>query len=151
MPLILHSYISDVDIDFLLYVLELLGVSNHLMPAINSYYQQRKLDQPTCRKIRDVRLSCLVCCSLQQNTSVTFKIITAMKDKLKQLFGLENFPYIMQFMGWMNEPLSCYFQLPQACMDNVHKSLEKYPTDLLTINIVSIRLEVGSAIFNYQP
>ena len=150
MPLILHNYISDIDIDFLIHLIELMGALDHLKPVITNYFQHRTLQQPVYKKLHNVRKSFLVRCLLQQNSEVSFKTVTQLKRTLTALFGFESFPYIMQFMGWSNDPYY-YFQLPQSCMDDVRKSLENFPADLLNINIINVTLEVGSAHFCYKP
>ena len=149
--LILHSYISSYDIDFLVHLLKVLDKIELVRSAIDRYYDKRTLGKPFLRKIKRIRSLFLLRCVFQSGFSgLTFDVVTDVKTTLKSLFGFDSFPYVMQFMGWSTNPVSLYFQLPQTCMPTVRQALEPFPTSLKDAKINEVTLEVGSAKFIYK-
>jgi hypothetical protein len=153
MPLILHNYITELDIDFLIHLLKLTDRYNALLPSINNYYNNCTglTSQPVMKYLRNVRTSSRICCYVKSTIKkMEFKDVWSLKETLKKCFQLEAYPYIIQFLGWSEDPYKLCFQIPLPCILRVQLMLKPYPHDLINANITRVILEVGSAIFTYQ-
>ena len=151
LPLVLHNYFSHYDIDFLVYLINEFGKTKSLMPHLEKFYVKRKLGNPIVRRIRNLHQNFMVRCVFGDNArGINWKMVTDIKKKLRVLFGLQEFMYIMHFIGWSVNPLSFCYQLPLACMGVVRSVLEPYPNSMLQVKIVKIVVEVGSAKFSYD-
>lgn len=151
LPLVLHNYISNYDIDFLLHLINVFDKEETLLPHVKHFTEQRQLGQPSVRKIRNNKQNFMIRCICNaDHPSINWKTIKEVKNTLKQVLDFTKFPYLLHFIGWSVDPLSLCFQLPLACMAMVRVSLYKYPDALVEAKIIKVYLEVGSAKFVFD-
>ena len=72
------------------------------------------------------------------------------KRKLLTLFRLEDYPFLIQYVGWRSRPLSLCYQMPQACMQTVEESVTGSPISLKEEKIRRVVVSVGTAKFLYN-
>ena len=151
LPLVLHNFFSHYDIDFLIYLLEAFNKKQILMPHIDTFLSKRTLGDPYVRAIRNLRKNFLVRCVFDQTApGLNWESIKIMKQKLRILFHLENFPYILHFIGWSVNPLSICYQLPLPCMHSVRSALENFPPVLTEAKVIKAIIEIGTTKFPYN-
>ena len=151
LPLILHNYFSQYDIDFLIYLIQVFKKEDALMPHVKEFLDKRNLGEPYVRKIRNLRQNFMVRCVFNGSApGVNWECIKGVKQKLRELFDLKDFPYVLHFIGWSVNPLSVCYQLPLVCMGTVRLALEPYPSVLTAAMIDKVVIEVGSTKYPYD-
>ncbi len=151
LPLILHNYFSHYDIDFLVYIIKLFNKTKSLLPHVKKFLDKRSLGDPHLRSIRNLRQNFMVRCVFSYGAPrIDWKFINEIKQKLRDIFDLQDFPYTLHFIGWSVNPVTLCYQLPLACMNMIQSVLVEYPPDLSKYRIEKIILEVGSAKFPYD-
>lgn len=149
MPLLFENYVSEMDVDFMLYLMKVLGHFDSITSSLQVYYNERRLVQPFVRKIYNTDAIFLISCEFQPEVSApNFQLVSSLKERMQVICNLTNFPYIMQFMGWSAGPLRLCFQLPHATMHLVRKSLRTMPESLIQMKISKVGIEIGSAKFD---
>lgn len=149
MPLIFYNFITNFDVDMLVYLMKSLGLINDINTVLNQYYSQRSLGQPSVKKIRCTKTLFILKCTFEQNHPVnaTFQTAVNLKEKLSTICQLSDFPYIIQYMGWTTNPVCFYYQLPQTVMQTVRSSLKNLPNSLKDIHVRQVHIEIGSGRF----
>ena len=151
LPLILHNYFSHYDVDFLVYLIEQFNKTESLLPHVNIFLETRLLGDPHLRRVRNLRQNFMIRCMFGYNApAINWKLIKEIKETLREVFDLKDFPYILHFIGWSANPLSLCYQIPLVCMSMLRSVLVEYPTELSSVKIEKIVLEVGSAKFPYD-
>lgn len=146
MSLLFHNYVSDMDIDLIIYLMKVLQHFDAISFSLQIYYKERSLIQPFVRKILNIDTIFLITFEFQREVTVAdFELATNLKERVQIICNLTSFPYIMQFMGWSVGPLCLYYQLPYATMHLVRKSFQTMPESLKELKISKVNIEVGSA------
>lgn len=149
-PLVLHSFMSRLDIDMLVYLIEVFEKTDTLMPHVQAFLSSRKFGDPYVRRIRNVKRNFLIRCIYTGSASgLNFKVALSLKAVLKELFDFEAYPYLLQYVGWSASPLSLCYMAPFPCMYRVRDTLKPFPSKLRKANVRRVIIEIGSAIFPF--
>lgn len=151
LPLILHNYFSNYDIDFLVHLIDTFNKSQSLQPHLKRYKELRQLGQPYVRKVRNSHQNLMIrCLCSNDHPSINWITVSQVKNKLREVFELTDFPYLMHFIGWSINPISLCYQLPLACLSSIRVIMDNYPTTLVQAKIIKVVIEIGSAKFVYD-
>lgn len=148
-PLLLNSYISNRDLDLLIHILRLMGRMD-VIEMLTRYFSKVTMGLPRVRRLKDTKRSFIVRCVLERGFPVNMQKVVSLKQKLFSVFGLEDYPFIIQYMGWRSRPLSLCYQMPQACMQTVEEIVSTSPPGLKEEKVRRVVVTIGTAMFKYN-
>lgn len=148
-PLVTANFCAPRDLDILIHILNGLKRQD-LLPLISAYVPKITVGKPFVRssgksdEIFIVRV--IMNEALKQ---IDLGIVSAIKHDLCTCFGIQQRPYLMQYVGWQNSPIILHFQLPVACMQLVEGGLQSSVSQLSGNGISCIKLEFNNTTFSF--
>ena len=148
-PLLLHSYISNRELDLIKHVLPIIHRED-VLPVVDNYMSTVTMGRPHVRRVRDLKRNFIVKCVFDDSvTSTNMEMVKTMKAKLGEVFGFQDYPFLFQFMGWEDKPISLSYQVPVSCMQLIEEVLLKKPVELVPLKVVKMVVQVNTATFAY--
>ena len=121
-----------------------------VIPVIDKYLSRVPMGRPRIRRVRDLKRNFIIKCVFDDSvTSTNMKMVKTMKAKLREVFNFQDYPFLFQFMGWEEKPISLSYQVPVSCMQLIEEVLVKKPVQLLPLKIVKMVVQVNTASFAY--
>ena len=149
MPLLLHSYISNRDLDLLIHIMELMNRED-VIKMLKKYLSKVTMGEARVHRLKDTKRNFNVRCVVERGVGLNMQKVTTVKRKLLTLFRLEDYPFLIQYVGWRSRPLSLCYQMPQACMQTVEESVTGSPISLKEEKIRRVVVSIGTAKFLYN-
>ena len=148
-PLLLHGYINNRDLDLMIHILPIIHREDFL-PVIDDYISRITMGRPRVRRVRDLKRNFIIKCVFDYSvTSANMELVKTTKAKLREVFSFQEYPFLFQFMGWMEKPISLSYQVPVSCMQLIEEVLVKKPVQLIPLKIVKMVVQVNTATFAY--
>ena len=149
LPLLLQSYISSRDLDLLIHVFEIMNRED-VIKMLKDHLAKVTMGGPRERRLKDTKRNFNVRCVVEKGVGLNIQKVVTIKKKLLSLFRLEDYPFIIQYVGWRTRPLSLTYQMPQACMQTVKESITGSPIVLKEEKIRRVVVSIGTAKFLYN-
>ena len=148
-PLVANNLCNSRDLDILIHVLRGLQRED-LLPLISAYVPKVTIGTPYIRPIDDDGKSFVVKVVLNQALKqLDLGIVSAIKHDLCTCFGILQKPYLMQYLGWEQDPIVLHFQVPMACMHMVEEGLGHHCSELHGNGIDYVELEISNTTIHF--
>lgn len=148
-PLVANNLCNSRDLDILIHVLRGLQRED-LLPLISAYVPRVTIGTPYVRPIDDECKTFIVKVVLNQALKqLDLGIVSAIKHDLCSCLGISQKPYLMQYLGWEQDPIVLHFQIPIPCMHMVEEGLEHHFSELHGNGIDHVELEINNTTFCY--
>ena len=149
-PLIASNLFSNQDLDPLIHILHGLQ-RDDLLHLVSAFVPKVTVGKPTVCDIPDQHQVFVVKINLNQAIKqLDLGIVSAIKHDLCACFGISQKPYLIQYIGWKQDPIVLHFQVPFPCMHLVEDGLEHNLSELHGNGIDTVELDICGVMFSHS-
>ncbi len=152
LSLIFSSICSALDVDFLIYLLQSLH-RHDLLELVRDFVAQVSVGRPEMRDVYNPSKHFLLKMVLNPAIKhIDIGMVSALKHAVCVRMGIEDRPYLIQYMGWTDKPITVYIQVPVGCMFLVQDCIADVDCarDFASNGIVRIDLEINECQFEFD-
>lgn len=150
LPLIYTNLCTCRDVDMLIYLLRALNKEN-ILHLLREYVPKVGMGIPSVRPVYDNDKFFSVKAILNPAIKhADLGVVSIIKHALCVAFGLDERPYLIQYIGWTTNPISFCFQVPFACMHLVQDGIALSSHNLVSNGIEKLELEINKTSFPYN-
>ena len=145
-PLVTSNFCTPRDLDILIHILHGLKRQD-LLPLISAYVPNVTVGKPFVRPCGNAMFVIRVILN-EALKRIDLGIVSAIKHDLCTCFGIQQRPFLIQYIGWQCTPIILHFQVPNACMQLVEEGLHNSVCELSGNGIDCIKLDISSTTFS---
>ena len=147
-PLLHNSFFVSRDMDVVITVLQGLG-RNDILPLVELYSSKIDIGYPAFRAMQDVERFFALYIELHPAIDdLDLEAVCYIKQDICEVLGVEKIPYMLQFLGWMKDPVIVRFQVHLSLVDRVVEAV--YDDSKSMENYARVEMNVRGAAFNYD-
>lgn len=148
--ILLHNnLLSSQDLDLLITLVRGLGRGD-LLPLLHDYSSKLTVSYPAFKAIQDTDRFFSLLVGLQPRvTELDLEGVCYIKQEMCELLGVEEAPYLLQFLGWKRQPdIVVQFQLHVSLAGRVREAMHDATRSLE--NFALFEMDIRGSVFRYE-
>ena len=151
-PLVYNNLCCCRDVDMLIHIAHAMNRED-LLPMIQEYIPKVTVGTPNSRVIFENKEFFILKGFLNPAIKhVDLSIASVLKHAVCTIFGIQDKPYLMQFVGWEDNPIALQFQFPIACLPMVEENISDVSCmrEFVSNGIEKLELDIHTSKFEYD-
>lgn len=152
LPLMYTNICSSRDVDFLVHLLESLH-RDDLLPLVREFIPKTSVGSSVPHVVFNPNKHFVFKVVLNPAIKhIDLGMVSALKHAVCVGMGIEDQPYLIQFLGWTDKPITLHFQVPMGCMFLVQDCIAdvECARDFASNGIIRIDLEINECHFKFD-
>lgn len=149
--ILLHNNLfSSQDLDLLITLMRGLGRED-LLPLLHDYSSKVAVSYPAFKAVQDTERFFSLLVGLQPRvTELDLEGVCHIKQEMCEILGVEEAPYLLQFLGWKRQPdIVIQFQLHASLTGRLREAVVHDATKTLE-NFTMFEMDIRGSVFRYE-
>ncbi len=149
-PLLQNNLLVAQDMDLLIAIVRGLG-RDDLMPLLRDYSTKISMQYPVLKPVQDTQHFFSLLVELHPSVAeLDLEGVCYIKQDICRMIGVEEAPYLLQFLGWRKDPIVVQFQVHMSLVDRIQVVVESDSTSHNLKNFSRFEIDVRGSVFNYK-